>query len=58
MRQQVRTFQKFGGKAEEAMDFYVSLFQGAAIAEPPSFQPEVWLADGQIRRVVRAQSAE
>jgi predicted 3-demethylubiquinone-9 3-methyltransferase (glyoxalase superfamily) len=50
MSQQVRPFLMFTGQAQEAMDFYVSLFPGARILDLARYGPAERGAEGTVKR--------
>ena len=50
MARSVRTFLMFEGRAEEAMNFYVSLFEGAAITQLERFGPGQGGPEGTVLR--------
>ena len=48
MNQKITTFLMFEGKAEEAMNFYVSLFDGSKIIDISRYGPEGPGAEGSV----------
>ncbi|MDX2004388.1 MAG: VOC family protein [Meiothermus sp.] len=48
----VTTFLMFDGKAEEAMNFYVSLFEGSSVVSVERYGPEGPGAEGSVRFAV------
>jgi predicted 3-demethylubiquinone-9 3-methyltransferase (glyoxalase superfamily) len=50
MARAVRTFLMFEGAAEEAMNFYVSLFKGSAVERVERYGPGERGAEGSVKR--------
>lgn len=58
MKTKVHPFLMFQGKAEEAMNFYVSLFPGAAVSEIVRYGPGQTGAEGSIVRAAFTVAAQ
>ncbi len=52
MTQKITTFLMFEGKAEEAMNFYTSLFAGSGVTEVERYGPDGPGAEGSVVRAI------